>query len=256
MQRALIIAASLAIILLGALQVTGGLQKIFGPSGDPAVVAAADKAIKASATFVPLAKDSATTGKVPGQSDPVAAPLLDAVFNVDVVKGKTLGDGDLKPLADWSVAAVAVGNSYILAGTGVTDPAKLDDKSAAKTDENTVTYAAELGRYLDAQLALQSALARIAAANKSAPKAALDQVGAGLTQLTSGSIETLAVPGLTPAWRQARTDALTAAAPSIAPLLNAAQCKSLHDTADAVAADVKDATLTDRLKAFNAALKC
>ncbi len=257
MQRALIIVAGLALVILGGLQITGGLSQLFGPSGDPQVVAATDAAAKAAASFATLAKDSATTGKVPRLTDPAAAPVINAVFNVEVLKGKTLGEGDLKPLSDWSLAAVNVGNTYILAGTGVTDPTKIDDKAATRINENTVAYAEELGRYLDAQLVLQSSLARIAAAKKaSAPQSALDQMASGLTQLTSGAIETLATDGLTPAWRQARVDAMTVAAPSIALLLKAEQCRSLHDTADSVAADVKDNALSDRLKAFNTALKC
>jgi hypothetical protein len=259
MQRALIILVGVVVIVLGALQVSGGLNQIFGGGGNAEIVAAASKAAKAADTFAPLAKDSAATGTVPRQADPAVGPLLDAVFNVDLVKAKTtLAQGDLGPLADWSASSARVGNAYILAGTGVSDPSKLvsDEKTIALTDRNIVTYQAELGRYLDAELVLSAAIARIIAADKTGAKAGIDRVRGGMAQTMEGAIAALTINGLTPAWRGARAAALVAAAPPAAALLLPDQCKSLRAAATEVSTVLKDPPVADRLRAFNTAMNC
>jgi hypothetical protein len=108
-RRLLLIAAGIAIIVFGLAQVTGGLNMLFGPEGDPVITSAAAKARASADAFASLARDATTTGSAPRQTDPSAKPLLDAVFDVSATAGRPLGRGDLTALADWSAAGGKAG---------------------------------------------------------------------------------------------------------------------------------------------------
>jgi len=96
-----------------------------GLGADREVQTAVQKATKAADDFAALTKDAYRTGKVPRQSDPAAGALLDALFNVDVLKANTaLAKADLSSLADWSAAQGKVGSIYIFSGTGISDPSR------------------------------------------------------------------------------------------------------------------------------------
>jgi hypothetical protein len=256
LRRILMIVAGVVVLALGLAQLTGGLNMLFGPEGDPAIVAAAAKAKASADAFANLAKDATTTGNAPRQTDPTAAPLLDAVFDVSATGAKPLGRGDLSPLAEWSEAGGKVGSVYILAGTGTTDVATAanDPNASELVDRNTITYAPELGRYMDQQIVLQGLIAEIVATD--APGSANDQVRNGITTTFEGVLGTLPLSGLDTGWRRARVAALAGSAPRVAKLLQAAQCASLRATSDAAATAIPEPEVKDQLKAFNAALAC
>ena len=218
---------------------------------------AAQKATTAADAFAALAKDSATSGSVPRGSDPSAAPLLDAVFDVGILRSKaSLGEPDIGSLSDWSAAGNKVGIVYILAGTGITDVSQAgnDAKVAAQANRNSAQFASELGRYMDAELALQSTIAGIVATD--AGRSGVDEVRSGVTATITGVITTFPVDGIDTAWRQARVAALEGAAPGAAKLLLPAQCTSIRATADQVGQQLNDPIATQGLKTFASLLKC
>jgi len=256
-------AAALVVLALGLFQFRNGLLELFpGFGADREVKAAAEKAVKAAADFEVLAKDVYKTGNAPRQSDASAGPLLDAAFNVDLVKSKTaLAKADLGSLGDWSTSAVKVGSVFILAGTGVADFAHPTDSPELRqqVDRNTASYAPELGRYMDAQLILQGAMLDVIAAtgtSNSDVKAGIDQVRAGVAATMTSVISTFSVDGITDDWRRDRLVPLNALAPKAAKLFLPEQCKSLSEVAQSVSQSMSDAAVQGGFKTFNDALKC
>ena len=244
MRRATIVVVALVVIALGLFQFRNGLSEILGVSGfggNADIKSAAQKATTAADAFAGLAKGSATSGTVPRQSDPAASPLLDAVFNVDSLRSApNLGEADLGSLSDWGAAGNKVGLIYLLAGSGTADPSQAsnDPKVGAQTDRNTALYATELGRYIDAELALEGAIAQIVATDTA--RSGVDQVRSGLASVITGAITTFPVEGIDPTWRQARLASLQATAPMAAKLLSPAQCTSIRNAADAVGQQLDD----------------
>ncbi len=225
---------------------------------------------KATDAFVMLAKNSATTGEAPRESDPAAKPLLELVFDTS-----SLENGPVQPMSEldvlntWNLDVVRVGLVYILAGTGVTDVAALPQtpEMISKVNANTVEYAPEMGRYIDAQLRLQAALidtisSYMAGASQSDLdranfKSGLGQVRSGVAGTINGAITTLPIDGLTDGWRRERLAALTAIGPKAAKFLLPEDLQALHDAATEVAGQMKDpevkAGLTSLAVAFNPA---
>jgi hypothetical protein len=63
------------------------------------------EAVKAADDFVALAKDSATTGVVPRETDPEVKKLLDAVFDTSVLQsGPVQPMSEIQPINDWNLA--------------------------------------------------------------------------------------------------------------------------------------------------------
>ena len=208
---------------------------------------------KAADEFVALAKDSATTGEAPRESDPAAKPLLDLVLDTSSLQnGPVQPMSELEALNTWNLDVVKVGLVYILAGTGVTDIAALPNTPdvVAKIDANTVKYAPEMGRYIDAQLRLQAALidtisSYMATASQSDLdkenfKAGLAQLRSGLAGTINGAITIFPNQGLTDDWRRERLAALTAIGSRAAKFLLPEDVKALHDTATEVAGQMSD----------------
>jgi hypothetical protein len=226
-----------------------------------AVTAAADQ-------FVVLAKDSAATGEAPRESDPAAKPLLDLVLDTTSLQtGPVQPMSELEALNDWNLDVVKVGLVYILAGTGVTDIAALPNTPdvMAKINANTIKYAPEMGRYIDAQLRLQGALIdTISTYMATAAQSDLDQANfkSGLAQVRSGvagtlngAVTTFPTEGLTDAWRRDRLAALLAIGPRAAKFLLPEDVKSLHDTATEVAGQMSDPEVKAGLASFAATLE-
>lgn len=231
---------------------------------DPAKAAATEKAASA---FVALAKGSEKTGKPPRLNDPAAKPLLDTVFNTaEIEKGGPLPMADLGNLNTWNLAAVKIGIVYMLAGTGVTDISQLgnDAAAAAKVDENTATFAPELGSYFDAQLKLQAAIVEtVQAFLQTAPKAQLDQPNfkSGVSQIRSGCAQTIngfitafVNDGLNDEWRRARLASLLPLAPKFAKFLLPEDLRALRETANEVGGQMKDAKVKADLAKLGEAL--
>ena len=216
---------------------------------------------QAADQFTALAKGSDATGQPPRQTDTTVAPLLDAVFNTAVLTGKpTPPMADLDVMNDWMLSIVRVGQVYLFAGTGTNDPAKATTPAVeAKAESNVVTYAPEVGRYVDAELTAMNTVDSIVSADLAAdqgkandPTSAdwLAKVRAGTTTAVDSILGTMTINGLTDNWRRARMPAILAIAPEAAKLLPADDRAKLNNTALAVAAAMDDAGLKSQLTTF------
>lgn len=208
---------------------------------------------KAAEAFVALAKDSHRTGNPPRETDATARRLLDLVLDTaEIESGKPVPWSQLMSLNNWNQAAVKIGLVYLLAGTGATDIAALnnDPGAAEKVNGNTSKFAPELGRYFDAQLRLQGAIAdtvqqflgTASRAQLENPqfKSGLGQIRSGLTQTVNGLLSTLVVDGVTDEWRRARLAVVIGVAPKMARFLPREQAASIGEIAQEVAGHLRD----------------
>jgi hypothetical protein len=230
---------------------------------DAAKVDASETAI---AAFKTMAKDSATTGNVPRESDPAAKALLDKIFDdSDVVATKNVRFNDLTPLSARMGNGVQAALVYMLAGTGATEIQQLesDPNAATKVNLNVIKFAPEMGRYYDFQLTVQGAIweavavkvatsTRMELANVNFQNA-LAQIRDGGHRVIAG-IETLAVNGVTDEWRRGRLPALHAIVPQAAKILQPEQKKQLQELARACADVMDDAAVKEGLQKFAVAI--
>jgi hypothetical protein len=187
-----------------------------------------DSVKKAADSFTALAKDSFKSGKVPRLSDPAAKPLLDTMFNTKDIEGKPQPWTDVTKLHEWTVALTKVGVVYYLAGTGTDNPSVVasDPKMTERANQNSITYAAEFGRYYDAQLHLYGAMIDSAMAQMQAAtpderrdqqfRTLLNNISDGAANAMTGVLHTLALGGLPDDWLLLRTVALLDIAPKAA----------------------------------------
>ena len=189
---------------------------------------------KAADAFLAKAAEAKKTGMVPRQSDPAVAPLLDTVFDTGVLAHGPLDFDDLGKLEDWLDRLNAVGAVY---------------QSAARQARDVGLFSAEIGRFLDASLAVLQASVDCDVANSQAhPDAkptAKDQgrlgkkrenVAASLGKM----IGALRVSGVTVGWVDDRLRALSAAAPSTARFLTPEQLARLRAETLRSAAGIRD----------------
>ena len=230
-----------------------------GTAAGPSLASASAAAHKGADQFVALASGSAQSGNAPRQTDPAAAPLLDAVLNTAPLAGATPSFDDLDAVNDWLGSANRVGEVYILAGTGVTDISTAGPSLTDHINRNTVLYAPEFGRYMDAELAIMAAeartLAKFLADNPTATRdptraKGLAQTRSGLSQAVNGVLTTIPVAGLSDEWRRARASALVAAAPDLARILPADAGQQLSGVAQQVASASTDPILKGDLARF------
>jgi hypothetical protein len=270
--RLLIGAGALVVAVLGAMQAWHGLRGVVGVGSTPTVVDNGRLAIKqAAGDFLALAKGSETSGQPPRQTDPKVKGLLDTVFDTTVLETEQpLPRADMNNTNEWMMQVLSVGVVYILAGTGYADFSKLDnlDQAAQQTlqqqvAKNTVAFAPEMGRYLDAQVAVFGALVWSVSADMAAVpdnfKSAQSQDGvskmrSGLVNTLTGVLTTLPTDGLNEDWRQQRIPALAAVAPKAAAFLLPDQRKAVHDVALQVAGQMTDASVKNGLTAFAQAI--
>ncbi len=187
-----------------------------------------DNVKKAADSFVALAKDSSKTGKPPRLSDPAAKPLLETLFNTKDIDGKPQPWSDVNKLHEWTVALTKIGVIYYLAGTGTDNPNVVagDPNMIQKANQNSLTYAAEFGRYYDTQLRLYGAMIDSATAQMkvATPEERRDQefrvllknISDGTANAMTGVLHTLALGGLQDDWLLLRTVALLDLAPKAA----------------------------------------
>jgi hypothetical protein len=217
----------------------------------------------AADSFVRLAKGSETSGEAPRLSDLAVKKLLDAVFDAgDVEAAQSVPFNELAGLSERMVTGVKVGVVYMLAGTGATDLSQLGGGQDAgdKVNLNVIKFAPEMGRFFDFQMRIQGAvvdavLTRLATAKpedlaRANFKSGLADIRDGSARSVSGVIETLAVNGLSEAWRRERLPALAAIAPRLARFLEAQQKSDLRQVALACADVMDDADVKAGLKAF------
>jgi hypothetical protein len=221
----------------------------------------------AAEQFLALAKDSASTGRPPRQSDPAVKPLLDTVFDTaEIQGGPALPIAALDSLNTWNFAVVRVGLVYILSGTGIADITKLPNtpEMAQKINHNTVEFAPEMGRYFDAQLRVEGAvidatLGFLATASKTQLeqpnlRGGLAKMRSGATTTIYGALTTLPVEGLTDSWRRERLAVLAAIAPKAAQFVLDDQARTLSKTATEVADVMSDPAVKAALTSFAATL--
>lgn len=212
---------------------------------DPGQMAAIDQAANA---FLAKAAEAKKTGMVPRQSDPAVATLLDTVFDTGTLNHGAIDYGDHEKLVHWLTRILAVGGVYT---------------NAARAAHDTGLFAAEIGRYFDAAVALSQAIIDSQTAQLEAHPdvklSAADQQN--LTKLRADSAKTFASlveviesPGITVAWAQQRLNALTAAAPSLARFLTPAQLAHLRAVALQLAPRFRQKTLKQALDRLAVAL--
>ena len=227
---------------------------------DPGRIAAIDKA---AAAFVALGKEAYKTGAAPRQSDPQVDKLLATVCDTTGLnQGNAPTFAQIDALNDWLLRLTQGGTVYLLAGTGIADATKtdaLDDAAKAKIAANTVAFAPEIGRYIDAELAVTQAeiAAILAHMTEDPPLFATAKARAGLVRLRTGLVRTLAgvvttmpVTGLDPKWPAARIPALTAISPVAAAFLTPEDRQQLHDMAAVTAEKVSDKSAKAGLAQF------
>jgi hypothetical protein len=266
--RVVIALGGLALAVAGAMQFWHGFRGLTADDHATVVTDARLTAIKqAAGDFLTIAKGSETSGQPPRASDPKVKALLDTVFDVTVLNtAQPLPRGDLDNLNEWMSQGLRVATVYIFADTGYTEfsqVAKLDteaqQKLAQQVAHNTVAFAPEMGRYLDAQLYILGATAWCVSADMTSEpdeykstqaQNGLGKIRNGVVQTLTGTLTTLLTEGLNDAWRRDRLAALTAIAPKVVALLLPDQRKTVHDTAVQVAAQMTDATVKNGLNAF------
>jgi len=220
---------------------------------------------EAVASFAARAKGSEKSGEVPRATDPAIKRLLDAAFDVsDIEAAKAIPFASLMPLSERMLLGTQVGVIYMLSGTGATDIAQIANDPAAgdKINFNVVKYPDELGRYFDFAVTIQASIAQAIQGYMSTAKPAelarlesgLGGVRGGGARTLSGTIETLAVNGLSDAWIRARLVAITAAAPKFKAFLLADQKEELRKLAMACADVTDDAQAKKALQDFAAAI--
>jgi hypothetical protein len=229
------------------------------------VQTASSAAQKAADQFATLANGSGASGNVPRQTDAAAGPLLDTVFNTTALQGApSASSDDLTAVNNWLQACLKVGQTYLLAGTGLTDLSQATTPQAqGKVGQNMETFSPEVGRFIDAELAIEAADASDAAAFIAATPGAtsnaqaqqgFDQARGGVTQTAQGILQTLAPQGLPNDWREARARALVAFAPHAAAFISDAQKQQLSQQATQAAQQTDDAQLGALLNQFATAI--
>lgn len=218
-----------------------------------AASAAADK-------LVAMAKGSETSGVAPRQSDPVAGPLLDQVFDMSALPTLPRDVADLTPMSRWGAAMIKVGQIYVLAGTGFTDPANATtDAAAAQSLKNTVTYAPEVGRFFDSQIVLLStecaSLYYLQVTRPKAPNAdqqadAMQNLQYKIEKAYSNELDFMRNVGPTDAWKDARVRVMATEAPRISGQLMPNSWAHLQTQARQLAAQSTDPALKADLELF------
>jgi hypothetical protein len=253
-------------LLAGLFQARKGLLEL-APGIGAEVAAMSQKASEATGQLLALTKDARRNGAPPRQTDPMVAPLLAAVLDAEVLKTKaTLGRADMEALAGWGISAFKAGSVYTLAGTGLTDSAKApnDLRFIQQVDRNIAAYAPEVGRYYDAMLIIDGALADVVADNFGGAEAAdtpktkeaKAKIQLGVASLIYGVIDSFKIKAVSNDWRRSRLQALDYAIPKAAKLLPADQYGELRELSRATAAATRDAAVKHGLENVAAALKC
>ena len=204
----------------------------------PAKIAAVQKA---AGDLAKMGAASREAGQPPRQADARAKAMLDTVFDIRAVKAaEPLAMAEIGHLNDWNKAVVEVGMVYILSGSksGDLDEAAQDPDFAQRVEKNTVDFAPEMGRYIDAQLGISEALLVLLNTHLAANPADRDKpyfqknlpvVYDSAARTLAGAISTLPTAGLTDAWRKQRLPAMQALGPHVAKIVDAEDAKALRD---------------------------
>lgn len=180
---------------------------------------------KAAEVFLAKAADAKKTGMVPRQSDPAVAALLDTVFDTSALSHGAILYTDYAKLDDWDTRIVKVGQVYVEAA------ARLHDLGI---------FGTEIGRYLDADVAVMQTMAETLQTEldshrgETLPAPLLKQqnemratITKSLTQIIGNGLR---APGITIGWVEQRVAVLTTAAPSFGRFLPPADIERLRQT--------------------------
>lgn len=197
---------------------------------------------------------------LPRRTDPTIATLLDAAFDPTTVGSGTVPLAETGKVGDLLTSANRIGTTYLMAGTGVSDLATTDPKVVAKTDENVVTYAPELGPWLDFQAVLQNAvvvttlefLAGAAPTVLERPqvRSGVGNVRQGTARTVAGILQTLSLTGLDDGWRGARLAAIETGVGNVARIVTPEDATRIREIAEAVAATLKNPSLQARIRTY------
>lgn len=249
--------------LVGRVLAVGWLLVVGAISAQAAIDDA--KLAEAKRAAMEFAQRAEAGGKPPRASEPEIASLLDKVFDPAI-----LGHG-IVPLSETSkiVEAMEAGNKvgmvYVFDGTASKDFGTSDPKVVARTDENTVTFAPEVGRWLDFELAIESSLIKAALDFLSTANAevrqrpavvnGLAQMRQGLSQSLVGMLKTLGLKGVSDPWRLMRIATLTSVADDSAAFLSKEDAAAIGAFADQVAGVVQGPEVKARLAEFSRRMK-
>jgi len=213
-------------------------------------VAAADK-------LVAMAQGSATSGQAPRQTDPVAGRLLDQVFDISALPTLLRDPADLPPANRWAGAMIKVGQIYVMAGTGFTDASNAPTDAEARSLQNFVDYAPELGRFFDSEVVLLSTECASIDYLRAVHSTGIDQSESVMTNLQfkvekaySAELSFMLNAGPTDAWKEARIKVLATEAPRISGMLPPDSWAHLQQQARQVAAQSDDPVLKTELEQF------
>ena len=231
-------------VLAGALL---GLLILVAPAARAEADAGRIAAAKQAADeFLKRAEGSATSGRMPRRTDPEIARLLDTVFDLSALGTEPVPMAKIAPVGELATNANRIGMAYILAGTGQAAVSGADPAVLRRVDENTVTFAPEVGQFTDFQLGVtetmaKSALDFMAAATpaiRERPnvKAGLAQMRGGFGQTIGGVLKTFAIGGLPDAWKTDRMAVLERIQDTAGRFLGEGDKASVRQIADEVAA--------------------
>jgi clan AA aspartic protease (TIGR02281 family) len=222
----------------------------FGAAASAASLDAERSAVidQAAADFLTRAAAAHKSGAVPRQSDPAVGKLLDAVFDTAELSHGPIAFDDLGRLNDWLAQIVKIGGVYV---------------AAAKSVRDFGLFGAELGRFADASVAVERAIADCVMAELDAhPGGALSADDAkklaALRTAMAGSLDGLFglfhAPGLTVGWVHERLMAMIAAGPSMARFLTPDQLARLRATLFRLDASLRDKSVRGALETLAASL--
>lgn len=198
---------------------------------------------QAADEFLRKAEGSEKTGIMPRRSEPDVARLLDKIFGLSGFGIETVPISQVGPIGEIARNGNRVGLIYILAGTGLTElSGGVSRDILLRVDQNTVTFAPELGQFMDFQMVTTEAMARsalgfVASATpeqleRPQVKSGFAQMRSGFTQTISGVLKTLTIAGLGEDWKRERLaglDRLAATASRFLDQDNKATLKRLVD---------------------------
>jgi hypothetical protein len=252
-----------AVLLLGACQGQPS-QKDTARAADAATTSAltarAGQAEVAAGKLVAMSQGSATSGQAPRQDDPAAGPLLDQVFDTSALPALGRTPADLTQMSRWLAAVMKVGQVYVLAGTGFTDPTKATtDAAQAQSLRNVVDYAPETGRFFDAATVLLSvegasidyqSIVNSAKIDPGQRESVMTDLQYKIEKTYSSELGFMLNKGPTDAWKEARIKVLATEATRVSGMLLPGSWGHLQQQARQIAAQSDDPVLKRYLELF------
>jgi hypothetical protein len=252
-----------AAALLGACQAQPsqqGIARAADAANTSALTTRSAAAVAAADRLVAMAQGSATSGQAPRQADPAAGPLLDQVFDTSALPALGRTPADLSQMGRWAGAVMKVGQIYVLAGTGFTDPTQATtDAATAQSLRNVVAYAPETGRFFDAATVLLStegasiyyqSIVNAAKIDPGQRESVMTDLQYKIEKAYSNELSFMLNKGPTDAWREARIRVLATEAPRVSGMLLPGSWAHLQQQARQIAAQSDDPALKRYLELF------